>query len=171
MTIKAAFNLKTWIEEHREQLRPPVGNQVVYTDNKDYIVMCIGGPNVRSDFHVNQKEELFYQLEGDIEVIIMENGKRRSIAIKEGDIFLLPGNIPHSPRRPANTVGLVIEIRRAADVQDGFLWFCEKCDALLYKEYLHIHDIVKQLPPIFDRFWSDKAHTVCSRCGQEHSRS
>src|SRR2546427_3387262 len=109
MAIQPAFNFSKWIDEHRHLLKPPVGNQVVYKDNKDFIVMVVGGPNSRKDFHYEDGEEFFYQIEGNIIVRIMEDGKPRDISIMQGEIFLLPPRTPHSPQRPANTVGLVME--------------------------------------------------------------
>ena len=106
-----AFNFKRWIDEHRHLLKPPVGNKLVFTDS-EFIIMVVGGPNARRDFHVDPGEEFFYQLEGGITLATVQDGKRVDIAIGEGDIFLLPPNMPHSPSRPANTVGLVIERTR-----------------------------------------------------------
>ncbi|HEY8401319.1 MAG TPA: 3-hydroxyanthranilate 3,4-dioxygenase, partial [Cytophagaceae bacterium] len=110
-------------------------------------------------------EEFFYQLEGDINLKIIEDGKQVTIPIKEGEIFLLPPKVPHCPQRPANTVGLVIERYRKPEEQDGFLWFCENCDNKLYEEYAVITDIVKQLPPIMEKFYSNKELRTCKKCG------
>lgn len=112
MAIQHPFSFQKWIDENRHLLKPPVGNRQVYVGNDDFIVMVVGGPNRRKDFHYNETEEFFYQLEGDITLRIVENGKIRDIEIKEGEIFLLPAKIPHSPQRPANTVGLVMELNR-----------------------------------------------------------
>ena len=110
MKILKPFNLNAWIDEHRHLLKPPVGNKQIYFENDDYIVMVVGGPNGRKDYHYEDGEELFYQLEGDITLkIIHEDGTPEDIEIKEGDMFLLPPRIPHSPQRPANTVGIVVE--------------------------------------------------------------
>ena len=136
MPVQRPFNLNKWIEENRHLLKPPVGNQSVYKEAGDFIVMVVGGPNSRKDFHFNEGEELFYQLEGDIVVRIQEDGKIVDIPIKAGDMFLLPGRTPHSPQRGPNTVGLVIEIKRRTEELDGFMWFCEKCDEKLYEELL-----------------------------------
>jgi 3-hydroxyanthranilate 3,4-dioxygenase len=165
MAIGTPFNLKKWIEEHRHLLKPPVGNQQVYRDNQDFIVMVVGGPNARKDFHQEEGEELFYQLEGDIVIRIMEDGHPKDIEVKEGELFLLPAGVPHSPQRPANSVGLVIERYRRTGEKDAFSWFCESCHHLLYREELDLKDIVGQLPPLLDRFWSNPDARTCKKCG------
>lgn len=143
MSVLRPFNIKNWIDEHRHLLKPPVGNQQVYKDVQDFIVMVVGGPNSRKDFHYNETEELFYQLEGDVVVRIIEDGKIVPIEIKEGDMFLLPAKVPHSPQRGPNTVGLVIEKVRAGDMLDSFSWYCENCSNKLYEKFMPVNDIVK----------------------------
>ncbi len=165
MAVAKPFNFKKWIDENRHLLKPPVGNQQVYKGNDDFIVMVVGGPNSRKDYHYDESEEFFYQLEGDIVLKIIEDGKPKDIAIKEGEIFLLPGKVPHSPRRPANTVGLVIERYRQAGEMDGFIWHCENCGEKLHEEYVELTDIVSQLPPIMERFWSNDNLRTCKACG------
>lgn len=165
MAATKPFNLNKWIEEHRHLLKPPVGNQSVYKDTGDFIVMVVGGPNSRKDFHYNETEELFYQLEGDVNVRIVEDGKVVDIPIKAGDMFLLPARTPHSPQRGANTVGLVIEKVRAETEKDAFMWFCEQCDNKLYEEFLSVKDIVKDLPPLMERFYADADKRTCKKCG------
>jgi 3-hydroxyanthranilate 3,4-dioxygenase len=164
MAVSAPFNLKKWIDEHRDLLKPPVGNQCVYKDAQDFIVMVVGGPNSRKDYHFNETEELFYQLEGDITVKIIDDGEPKDIHIKEGDMFLLPPRTPHSPQRGPNTVGLVIE-RVRKEEEDGFMWFCEKCGNMLYEEKLHVSDIVKQLPPVMEGFYANEQKRTCNKCG------
>ena len=165
MSIQTPLNFNQWIEEHRHLLKPPVGNQVVYKDNKDFIIMVVGGPNSRKDFHFNEGEEFFHQIEGSIILRIMENGRPRDISIKQGEIFLLPPRTPHSPQRPANTVGLVIERYRRAGEKDGFMWFCENCNNKLYDEYFELTDIVKQLPPLMKKFYDSLELRTCKKCG------
>ena len=157
------INFKNWIENNRHLLKPPVGNKVVY-ENTEFIIMVVGGPNTRKDFHIDEGEEFFYQLEGNMVLRIMENDIPRDIDINEGDIFLLPPNVPHSPQRFKNTVGLVIERKRHTDELDGFQWYCDKCNALLYEEFIPLTDIVKQLPPIFQGFWNDDEARTCNCC-------
>lgn len=166
MAITRPFNFKAWIEENRHLLKPPVGNQQVFKGNDDFIVMVVGGPNARKDYHYDEGEEFFYQLEGDIVLKIIEDGKPVDIPIKEGEIFLLPPRVPHSPRRPANTVGLVMERYRKPGEKDGFLWFCENCGNKLYEEYADVTDIVGQLPIIMDNFWKSEERRTCSNCGE-----
>lgn len=165
MPIAAPFNLKAWIDEHRHLLKPPVGNQQVYKANEDFIVMVVGGPNSRKDFHFEDGEELFYQLEGDITVTIQEDGKARDIHIREGDMFLLPPNVPHSPKRPANTVGLVIERYRTEKEFDSCMWFCENCNNKLYEETFPLKDIVTQLPQVMNKFYANLDLRTCKNCG------
>jgi len=159
-----AFNFKQWIDDHRDQLKPPVCNQQVFEEN-DIIVMVVGGPNSRSDYHFDEGPEFFYQLEGDMLLKTMQDGARVDIPIREGDILLLPPRVPHSPQRFENSVGLVVERKRLPDELDGFLWFCENCDHKLYEEYLYIDDIVGQLPPIFERFYNSVENRSCDQCG------
>ncbi|MDH4072965.1 MAG: 3-hydroxyanthranilate 3,4-dioxygenase [Gammaproteobacteria bacterium] len=164
MKSLTAFNFREWIDAHRQELKPPVCNRQVFDEN-DFIVMVVGGPNSRTDYHYDEGPEFFYQLEGDMLLKTMQEGKRVDIPIREGEILLLPPKVPHSPQRFENTVGLVVERKRLPGELDGFMWYCDKCNNLLYEEYLYIDDIVGQLPPIFDRFYDSVENRTCSRCG------
>jgi len=161
--LSTAFSLKGWIDEHRHLLKPPVGNQCVYKDT-DFIVMIVGGPNVRKDYHINPTEEFFYQIEGDITVKIIEDGVKRDVHIKEGDIMLLPPLVPHSPQRPANTIGMVLERRRPEGQNDHMRFYCEKCDNVLYDPEFYLTDIVSQLKPLMETFWGDESLRTCDKC-------
>jgi len=158
------INFRQWIDQHRQYLKPPVCNRQVYRDS-EFIIMVVGGPNSRTDYHDDPGEEFFYQVEGDMVLRTMQDGRPVDVPIREGEIFLLPAHMPHSPQRFANTVGLVIERVRRPDELDGFLWFCSKCHAQLHSEYLHVSDIEHQLPPVFERFYGSEAHRTCKRCG------
>ena len=160
----SAINFMGWINDHRDHLKPPVGNCEVYP-NSDFIVMVIGGPNTRTDYHVNAGEEFFYQLEGDIVLKIIENGEFRDVTIKEGEILLLPPNIPHSPRRPAGTVGLVIERKRTTEEIDALQWYCEECNHLLHDARFSLQDIAKDLVPAIKHFYASPELRRCSQCG------
>jgi len=164
MKALTAFNIRDWIDANRDKLKPPVCNQQVVEED-DFIVMVVGGPNSRDDYHVDEGPEFFYQLEGDMVLRTIQDHKRVDLTIREGDVFYLPPLVPHSPQRFANTVGLVIERKRLPDEDDGFQWYCDNCDALLYEEYLHISDIVAQLPPVFDRFYASESNRTCTHCG------
>ena len=169
MKSLTAFNLQRWIDEHREQLRPPVCNQQVFEEN-DFIVMIVGGPNSRKDYHVDEGPELFYMIEGDMLLKVVVDGEQQDITIREGEMLLLPPRVPHSPQRFANTVGLVVERARLPHELDGFMWFCEECSNKLYEEFVYVDDIVGQLPPIFERFWASEKNRTCTQCGAVMSR-
>jgi 3-hydroxyanthranilate 3,4-dioxygenase len=163
--IRRPFNLQAWIAEHRHELKPPVANRNLYHDAGDYIVMIVAGPNARKDYHFNETEELYYQLEGDINVRIQEDGKAVDIPIREGEMFLLPGRTPHSPSRPAGTVGLVIELKRSADQEDALMWFCDNCNTMLHETFFHLTNIEKDFLPRFKAFYTDEGKRTCPNCG------
>ena len=157
------INLKNWINKNRHLLKPPVGNQVVYEDT-EFIIMVVGGPNTRKDYHIDEGEEFFYQLEGRMVLRIIENKKTKDININEGEIFLLPPKVPHSPQRFENTVGLVVERKRRENELDAFQWYCDECHTLLYEYFFPLTNIVTQLPHIFDGFWKDDDARTCKCC-------
>jgi len=166
MAIAKPFNLGSWIDDNRHLLKPPIGNKQVYFENEDYIVMVVGGPNGRKDYHYEDGEELFYQLEGDITLkIINEDGTPEDIEIKEGDMFLLPPRIPHSPQRPANTIGLVIERYRKPGEVDKLMWYCENCNNLLHEDTFEMKDIVNQLPKVMKAYMESESKRTCDNCG------
>ncbi len=157
------FNFKKWIEENRDLLKPPVNNKVVYTDT-EFIIMVVGGPNSRKDYHYNESEEFFYQLEGDIIVQLQIDGKMKEVPIKEGDIFLLPPTIPHNPRRFLGTIGLVIERKRKSTEKDGLMWFCESCNNKLHEVYFQLENIQTQFQTEFKKFYESKDLRTCKKC-------
>jgi len=164
MRVAPPFNLSRWIDENRERLLPPVGNKLLFQD-ADFIVMAVGGPNARRDFHHDPSEELFFQLEGDMVLNTVQDGRLTPVPIRQGEIFLLPAQVPHSPQRPAGSVGIVVERRRNPDELDGFSWYCEHCGHCLYLERVAVRDIEVQLPEIFSRFYSSVPHRTCAVCG------
>jgi 3-hydroxyanthranilate 3,4-dioxygenase len=164
MSTLQTINFRRWIDEHRHLLKPPVGNKVVYRDT-EFIIMVVGGPNSRKDYHVDPAEEFFYQLEGEMVLRVVEDGRQRDIPLHAGDILLLPPNVPHSPQRMANSVGLVVERRRRPGELDGLQWYCERCDHLLYEERFALTNIETQFPPVFARFFGDEKLRTCGRCG------
>jgi 3-hydroxyanthranilate 3,4-dioxygenase len=166
MAIQAPFNLYQWIEDNRDLLKPPVGNKNLYVASGDYIVMIVGGPNARKDYHYNETEELFFQIKGDITVFIQEDGQRKEILVREGEMFLLPAKVPHSPKRPENTIGLVIERKREPHHKDGLMWFADESNEKLYEEYFHLTNIEKDFLPIFRKFYSSKELRTCKKTGE-----
>ncbi len=165
MAIAKPFNLQKWVDDNRHLLKPPVGNKQVYLENEDFIVMVVGGPNGRKDYHFEDGEELFYQIEGDITLkIINKDGTPEDIVIREGEMFLLPPRIPHSPQRPAGTIGLVIERYRKESEDDKLIWFCENCNHQLHEAKFAMTDIVNELPPIMNNFMESEELRSCEKC-------
>jgi len=165
MAIKKPFNLNKWVEENRSLLKPPVGNKNLYKDAGDFIVMVVAGPNARKDYHYNETEELFYQLEGEIEVLVQENGKKETMKLGPGDMYLNPAKTPHSPVRQENSIGLVVE-RKRADLKgkDGLLWFCDNCNNKLYEVYFPLNDIETDFLKHFKHFYASEKLRTCEEC-------
>ncbi len=165
MSIQAPFNLLQWVEENRGLLKPPVGNKNLYKDAGDYIVMIVAGPNARKDYHYNETEELFYQLEGTIEVHIQEEGVKKTMQLGPGDMYLHPAKVPHSPVRHKDSIGLVIERKRKdLPAEDGLLWFCDHCNTKLYEVYFKLNDIEIDFLKHFKHFYGSEDLRTCSNC-------
>ncbi len=164
MSLTMPFSLMGWIEENREWLKPPVCNREVFA-HSEFIVQVVGGPNSRTDYHYDVGPELFYQVEGDMLLKTMQGGRVVDIPIRQGEIFMLPPCVPHSPQRFEHTVGIVVERQRKPDEMDGFMWFCADCNHKLHEEFLHVADIVRDLPPVLERFHASEEARTCERCG------
>lgn len=165
----AAFNLKRWIDEHRDLLKPPVGAEMIWRDSQ-FIVMIVGGPNARRDFHVDPSDEFFYQLEGDIVLEYIDGaGKRQRAPIRQGEVLLLPANTPHSPQRPAKSVGLVVERVRGTEEPEAYAWYCERCDAKLYELKRGREDLLLELKRVNQEFNASGALRTCKACGHVQS--
>jgi 3-hydroxyanthranilate 3,4-dioxygenase len=164
-----AFNFSRWIDEHAHLLKPPVGNQLVFRQAEDLIVQVVGGPNARTDYHDDPYEEFFFQLRGNMVLKVIEEGRPRDIAMREGDILLIPPHLRHSPQRPEpGSVGLVVEKIRPLDVDDAFEWYCRECFACIHRVEVNVQNIVNDLPPLFEAFYSSDAMRTCGRCGTVH---
>ena len=168
MPLPAAFNLQAWIDEHRHLLKPPVGNKCIVQE--DFVVMVVGGPNARTDYHFEEGPEWFYQLEGEMVLKIQEDGAVRDIPIKAGEMFYLPPRVPHSPQRMADSVGLVIERKRLPHEQDALMWFCVQCNHGLFEEFFHLKDIEQDFFRIFEVFYRSEALRTCTNCGTLNPR-
>ncbi|MEY4144298.1 MAG: hypothetical protein RLZZ335_150 [Bacteroidota bacterium] len=166
MAIAPPFNLMQWIGENRHLLKPPVANKNLYPLGKDYIVMVVGGPNARKDYHYNETEELFYQLEGQITVRIQEDGQSRDLHLGPGDMFLCPAGVPHSPVRSEGSIGLVVErVRVGLGLRDGLMWFCEQCNHPLHAAYFNLQNIETDFIPHFKEYYGSEALRTCGACG------
>jgi len=165
------FNFQKWIDENRRFLKPPVGNKQLFDHATGMIVMIVGGPNQRIDFHDDPAEEFFYQLKGDMLLKVAEGGKIYDVKIREGDVFMLPPHTRHSPQRPLEgSVGLVVEGARTPEMRDGFEWFCLECGERVHRVEIKVADIVRDLPPLFEAFYQDERARICKRCGAVHPR-
>ncbi|MGN6579344.1 MAG: 3-hydroxyanthranilate 3,4-dioxygenase [Bordetella sp.] len=163
-----SFNFQKWIAEHAHLLKPPVGNQQIWQDS-DFIVTVVGGPNRRTDFHDDPYEEFFYQFKGNAWLNLWMDGKPERVELKEGDIFLLPPHVRHSPQRPEpGSLCLVIERQRPAGVLDGFEWYCLECSALVHRVEVQLKSIVSDLPPLFNAFYDSERLRKCPDCGAVH---
>lgn len=166
MSLTPPFNLQAWIDSHRSMLKPPVGNKCIV--DGDFIIMVVGGPNSRTDYHVDEGPEMFYQLEGEMVLKVQDQGQPRDIPIRAGEMFYLPPRIPHSPRRMAGSVGLVVERRRLAHELDGLVWYCPACNHRLFEATFALRNIEQDLPPLFERFYGSLQARTCERCGTLH---
>jgi 3-hydroxyanthranilate 3,4-dioxygenase len=166
---RRAFNFGQWIDANQEFLKPPVGNRHLFDEPTDMVVMVIGGPNQRTDYHDDPVDEFFYQVRGDMILKLNDDGDFYDVPIREGEVFYLPPHIRHSPQRPVRgSVGLVLEGKRGPDQADGFEWFCFNCGALVHRAEAVVTDIVKDLPPLFNAFYFDETKRRCDACGEVH---
>lgn len=166
--IAQPFNFMGWIEEHKHLLKPPVGNKAMMVTD-DYIVMIVGGPNSRTDYHYEPYEEWFYQIKGNMHVDLMTDDGPQRIDVREGEVWMLPRNTYHSPQRPEEgSIGLVIERIREDDVLEKFAWFCPQCHTKVHEVELKVNDIVVDLPPVFEAFYSSEEGRTCRNCGATH---
>lgn len=166
MGLVSPLNLRQWVEDNRHLLKPPVGNKCIW-ENEDFIIMVVGGPNARKDYHVNETSEFFYQVQGDIilGIINPETSKPEEVIIREGDIYLLPPNVPHSPRRPANTVGVVVEMTRAKGAIDKLQWYSDDTHELVHEAEFRLENIAEDLKKIMEEFWSNEELRTCKSTG------
>jgi 3-hydroxyanthranilate 3,4-dioxygenase len=168
-TVPPVINFPAWIAEHEHLLQPPVNNQQVYEPVGDFIIQVVGGPNRRTDYHQEPYEEWFYQVKGDMYVDVMTEDGPQRVDIREGDMWMLPRNMPHSPQRPvAGSIGIVIERIREEGTREKFLWFCPICHTKVHEVELQLRDIVADLPPVFQAFYDSDDGRICPNCGTVH---
>lgn len=167
--IPPVLNFEKWVAEHQHLLRPPVNNQQMWEPMGDFIVQVVGGPNERTDYHLDPYEEWFYQVRGDMHVDLMTEAGPQRVEIREGDMWMLPRNVYHSPQRPQEgSIGIVIERIRETGTLERFVWFCRSCNHLVHEIELQVRDIVVDLPPVFQQFYDDEQARTCGECGALH---
>lgn len=165
MKLMKPFNLQNWITDNKHLLKPPVANKNLYVESEDYIVMIVGGPNARKDYHYNENEELFYQLEGNIQVAVQTENGKEIMNLGPGDMFLLPAKMHHSPIRSENSIGLVIETKRQnSDSKDGLIWYCDHCNEKLHEVFFKLNNIETDFLPHFQHFYNSETLRTCKKC-------
>ncbi|GAK05704.1 3-hydroxyanthranilate 3,4-dioxygenase [Geomicrobium sp. JCM 19037] len=171
MTLQSrAFNIEKVIEENKHLLQPPVNNKVLWEDS-EFIAMLLGGPNKRRDFHVDPSDEFFYQIKGSCYVECINNeGEREVVEVKEGEMFMLPANVPHSPHRIADTYGIVLERKRDEGELENFVWFCPECNHEMHKVTIQLEDIGTQVKEAIDLFNANEELRKCDQCGHRMAR-
>jgi 3-hydroxyanthranilate 3,4-dioxygenase len=166
---RRAFDFQDWIARNQHLLKPPVANKHLFDEATDMVVMIVGGPNQRVDFHDDPVEEFFYQLRGNMVLKLHEDGRILDVPIREGEVFMLPAHVRHSPQRPEEgSVGLVVEGTRQEGMLDGFEWYCFNCGARVMRVEVEVKDITKDLPPLFDGFYGNEKARTCGKCGTVH---
>eukprot|EP01137_Pigoraptor_chileana_P012250 Opistho-2@64417 len=165
------LHLWKWIESVKADLKPPVGNKMLYGKDCEFKIMIVGGPNTRTDYHVQNGEEFFWQLQGNMVLRINDGGMFKDIAINEGECFMLPPNIPHSPQRTADSIGLVIERERLPHEIDHLRWYCPNCRRILYQESFHCIDLGSELVPVINRYYDNEPLRMCKNCGHVDERN
>ncbi len=160
----ASFPLMQWISENPDKLKPPLGAKTIFRQD-DFMITVVGGPNTRTDYHVNPTEEFFFQMKGTVKVRIQHQGKPHDVILPEGSIYLLPANVPHSPMRGPNTVGLIVERIRKNGLLDTHRWYCEKCNTVLFEKTVQIEVLERDMPPVFNAYYGDSKNQQCKSCG------
>ncbi|MGB1253921.1 MAG: 3-hydroxyanthranilate 3,4-dioxygenase [Candidatus Promineifilaceae bacterium] len=159
------FNFKAWIDENRHLLKPPVGAKTLFEESDSFMIFVVGGPNRRRDFHYNETEEFFYQIEGNMKIKIREDdGSYVDVPVNEGELFLLPAKVLHSPQRGANTVGLVVEVKRPGTL-DAVFWYCDNCGEELHKATYQFDQIGTELTPVLEAVHTSDEMRTCKNCG------
>lgn len=168
-SVPPVINFQGWIAEHEHLLRPPVNNKQMWQPDGDFIVQIVGGPNQRTDYHLDPYEEWFYQVRGNMHVNLMEADGPHRVDIHEGEMWMLPRNVHHSPQRPeAGSIGIVIERIREEGTLEKFVWFCLECNGQVHEIELQVRDIVVDLPPVFEQFYASEQARTCKQCGALH---
>lgn len=151
------LNVDQWIEENKDSFVPPVCNKLMHGAGQ-LKIMFIGGPNQRKDYHIEEGEEFFFQLKGDMCLKIVEKDAHKDVEIKEGECYLHPSRIPHSPQRFENTVGLVIERERSKEEFDGLRYYIDGTTDPLWEEWFYCYDLGIQLGPVIKKYFASEEH-------------
>ena len=155
------LNLQEWIDENRGNW----GQRRVIWRDSDFIAFVTRGPNRRKDYHINPGDEIFYQLESELNLHYQKNNKHELAVLAAGEIFLLPKHMPHSPRRAEGSWTLVVERKRSEEEIDRFIWPCENCGNKLYETEVRFDDPGDAVNKATNSLRSDPALATCKECG------
>ncbi|GBL86780.1 3-hydroxyanthranilate 3,4-dioxygenase [Araneus ventricosus] len=156
MMAPVQCDIDKWLEENKKYFVPPICNKLMYKDGQ-LKTFFVGGPNSRKDFHMEEGEEFFYMLKGDMRLVVHEQGSFRDIKISEGEVFMLPARVPHSPQRIADTIGLVIERERAPKETDLLRYYIDGTDEILYEKWFHCENL-EELGPLIKEYFNSEAY-------------
>jgi 3-hydroxyanthranilate 3,4-dioxygenase len=161
------FMLFEWLKENKHKLKPPTAGHTIFFE-RDFMVTVLG-QNSRTDYHLNPYEEFFFTLEGEMTLRIQYKGAPHDIRIPAGGLYVLPAGVPHAPMRPAGSIGIILEkIRKTSDPLDQHRWYCEKCNNVLWNKFVYIEVVERDMPPVFDEYYSNPEHQHCKRCGHHN---
>ena len=167
MARLSAFNFQKWIDEHKHLLKPPVGNQLIWRDSQ-FIIMILGGPNARRDFHIDPSDEVMYMIKGEMRLHYRTpEGKEEVTILSEGSTIFTPAGVPHSPRFPPDAFVFIIERNRRDGEIDRFQWYCPSCDDLLHEETFLVGDYaVDPVSKAYQNFFDSEEFRTCEKCGE-----
>lgn len=164
--LASKVDVLAWVARARQGAgdRPLMHHETFWSDG--FLVKLFDGPTPqdRSDFHINPRAEFFYQLVGDMECHVINDGRRESFVIEEGEMYVIPRRLPHLNRRPPGSIGLVIHEQRLPDDLDGVAWYCDDCGHQLFRKEYRFEDLRKQLPILVSDFLASETLRTCDRC-------
>jgi 3-hydroxyanthranilate 3,4-dioxygenase len=156
------FNLQKWIDANRGDW----GQRRVIWQDSDFIAFVTRGPNRRKDYHINPGDEIFYQLEGELNLHYLKDTQHEVAVLKAGDVFLMPKHTPHSPRRADGSWTYVVERTRSNQEIDRFIWPCEKCGNQLYATEVRFDDPSDAVNVATAALKADPKLATCKKCGE-----
>jgi 3-hydroxyanthranilate 3,4-dioxygenase len=180
--MEAVYHLESWYQANEHLFSPPVCNKLMH--KKQLSVMFVGGPNTRTDFHIEEGSEFFWMVKGNMQLPTIQQGKLKVVHIREGEVFLLPSRVPHSPQRPETgrydrrcfccvclfilffkpppdrSLGLVVERERYKESDppelDCLRYYVDfaTCETVLWERFFHCWDLGRDLVPVVQAYFA-----------------